>query len=426
MAKKKDDEFMSGVSSDNIKLDDNFFGELMKDTDFNMASTGCLMHSRMKVRTPILALNCIYGGGLPLGILAEISGSPGSGKSTLLYQCMGNYQKDYPEGVSVIYDMESSMDNDRLIELGVDPARVLRLPSQTLESAFGNMFKMFNKLKLAKEKVPNISTFQIYDSLAAGGTNKQGEHADNGESVLGGAMMEAPRIIKNNLANVLPYMEDLPIFLGLLNQVFVHPGMYVAKIESGGGCGLKHLCHAHISFSGDPKDEYDKNFLVGTASNIILKKSKLSPKFVDIPCYIDVTKGGKIDEVESFFRYITSEGVQFISTGSYYKFTDYIKTTMYEKFPQLSNHEDLTMILNKSYRKDEMKDMLRDNKDLLNFLQVALIEFIDDIYTGQRIINTEYRDKLMTDSKYFSTDVQSVSDKLNNLASDLINKEEAE
>ena len=128
-----------------------FYEDLMKDTEFIRADTGSLMSARNRVSTPLYVLNCIYGGGVPLGILSEVSGSPGGGKSTFAYQCMGNYQKEYQDGVSVIYDMEASMDSERLKVLGVDPSKVLRLPATSMEDAFGSMFKILNKIKLLSE-----------------------------------------------------------------------------------------------------------------------------------------------------------------------------------------------------------------------------------------------------------------------------------
>ena len=76
-------------------LNKEFFDNLIKDTKFVVAQDGSLMNSRNKVTTPLYAINCIYGGGLPLGIITRISGHPGSGKSTFSYQCMANYQKEY-------------------------------------------------------------------------------------------------------------------------------------------------------------------------------------------------------------------------------------------------------------------------------------------------------------------------------------------
>lgn len=64
-------------------LDSNSIQELIKDvaetTGFVIAEEDSLMNSCIKVTTPLYVLNCIYGGGLPLGIISEISGPPSSG-----------------------------------------------------------------------------------------------------------------------------------------------------------------------------------------------------------------------------------------------------------------------------------------------------------------------------------------------------------
>jgi RecA/RadA recombinase len=226
------------TSQSEVKLDNEFFTDLMKDTSFVMADNGSLMSSRPKVPTPIYVLNCLFGGGLPLGNIGEISGPPQSGKSTFSYQTMGMYQKLYKNGVSIILDMESSSDNERLRVLGVDPSKVLRLPATTMENAFANLFGILGKLCTKVESIPDLSAFIMYDTISTGGTNKQSVAASEGHSVMNaGGMQEAPRILKQNLANVFPYLEKLPIYLGLLNQVFTQMGAYAATIGSGGGYG---------------------------------------------------------------------------------------------------------------------------------------------------------------------------------------------
>lgn len=391
-------------------LDKEFFTELMKDTNFVMADTGSLMSSRVKVSTPIIALNCIWGGGLPLGIISEVSGPPQSGKSTFLYQCMGNYQREYPNGVAVIYDLESSMEDSRLKDLGVDTSKVLRLPSGSMQNAFSNMFKIMNKIESAKEKVPDISLFQIYDSLGSGGTDKQHEQAEKGSNVFGaGTMTEEPRILKSNLKNVFPYLERYPIFLGLINQVFTQIGMYQSKVESGGGLGLKHLSHCHIVF-GKNQDVYDKGFIVGTQSDISLKKSKLSPKFVDIPCYIDITKGGIIDPAKSFGLYLVNIGL--IKSGSWYSISDTIDSLI-KTYPSLDVPE--VNSFKKNIRKDDLYKLISEDEDLLRLLQIAFIDKIDGIYTAQREVNNAYQMKLIEECRYFHLSNRSAVDILESM-----------
>lgn len=384
-------------------LDQDFFNSLIESTDFQIASTGSLMHSRFKVETPLTVLNCIYGGGMPMGIMCEVSGVNQSGKSTFLYQCMANYQKQCPNGIPIVLDMETSMDTDRLEELGVDTSRVLRLGSRSIEQTFANLFKVLNKIEKGLEDNKDLSAFIVYDSLASGGTDSEQKAVSEGKSAFGaGAMREDTRSLKHNLQNLFPYMEKMPIFIGLINQVFVHPNPYggPSKLESGGGTALKHLCHTHIVFS-NPRDDYENSFLIGTESKMELHKSKLSPKMINIPVYLDGTKGGKIDETDSFVKYITDKNVGLVVADSWYKFSDAIKVGMFTTYPELSSAEDLKKILSVNYRKKDFYNMVSENKDLCALLQIALIDFLCNIYPAQKIITESYKAQLISDCAYF-------------------------
>lgn len=398
MAKKKAEDT---VLDSNIVIDDDFFKDLTKDTEFVLAKDGSLMTARKKIPTPLLVINCIWGGGLPLGTMVEVSGPPASGKSTFAYQTMGEYQNNYLEGISAIYDQESSMDSDRLGTLGVDVNKVLRLPSTSMENSFSNMFKILNKLEKLIQVKPNISSCQIYDTLAAGGTNKQHDSINSGGGAFNaGSMMEAPRIIKQNLSNVFPYIEKVPVTIMFLNQVFTQGvGGYAPHTSAGGGYGLSHNIHAHIVFSQN-KDVYENDFLVGTESQIKLEKSKLSPKFINIPCYIDAKSGGRIDEVESFIKYLTKSGVDIISTGSWYNINNCVDY-MIEKYPMLKDNSEV-LDLKGNIRKNDLINKIKGNKDLLNFLQIRLIDFINEIYPMQADVNLEYKNKIMSECKYFN------------------------
>lgn len=172
---------------------------------------------------------------------------------------------------------------------------------------------------------------------------------------------------------------------------------------------LKHLSHTHIAF-GKNQDSYEGGFLVSTQSNIDLKKSKLSPKFNDIPCFIDITKGGVIDEAKSFGLYLVNIGM--IKTGSWYSLSDTIDNLI-NIFPDLDVPEVLAFKNN--IRKDDLYQKMKDDPDLLKLLQVAFIEKIDSIYTSQRDVNNDYEMKLIEECKYFHMKDKSVADTLEDM-----------
>ena len=89
------------------------------------------------VRTPIDTLNVLGAGGLKAGSIVQAYGPPGAGKSTFCYQSAALYQRDNPDAVIHIIDVENSVDMIRLkhvFKLDMDRVRVHHL--QSLESAF--------------------------------------------------------------------------------------------------------------------------------------------------------------------------------------------------------------------------------------------------------------------------------------------------
>lgn len=146
---------------------DNPIEALAYGTGFELGTMTKVLNSRRKVHTPVEALNCILGGGLPFGTVAQSYGEPKVGKSTWMYQMMGEFQKQYPEGISAIIDSESSADNDRLTYLGVDITKVLRLPATSIESGFLSLLKMLQN-KESNSKLKNVPVFVVWDTISKG------------------------------------------------------------------------------------------------------------------------------------------------------------------------------------------------------------------------------------------------------------------
>lgn len=150
---------------------------------------------------------------------------------------------------------------------------------------------------------------------------------------------------------------------------------------------------------GNPKDWYDNGFIMGTACNVNIKKNKLCPKFIDIPCVIDATTGGAIDEVASFFDYLSAGHIGIIKTGSYYSIKETIDK-MIEDYPILKDNSKL-MSYYKSIRRNDLLNSIREDKGLLLLLQVRLIDLVNSIYPLQENINGNYRNQLIKECSYF-------------------------
>lgn len=66
---------VESLSADNMT---DIYAELMKGTQAHMVSDTSkgVLHDRVKIPTPVPQLNCIFGGGIPLGVIAEFYGNP--------------------------------------------------------------------------------------------------------------------------------------------------------------------------------------------------------------------------------------------------------------------------------------------------------------------------------------------------------------
>lgn len=155
MARAKKDT--TEVSSGNLVTD------LIAGTQFDYIKNdkGSLSDKPM-VETPLYALNDLLGGGIPLGAIIEVYGPNAAGKSSLMYETLGNFQKEYPEGVAFIIDSEASTDNTRLKQLGVDPERCPRMGASTLEEGFEQINLILRKM-VDDDRYSKFPVFILWD-----------------------------------------------------------------------------------------------------------------------------------------------------------------------------------------------------------------------------------------------------------------------
>lgn len=128
-------------------------------------------------------LDTILGGGLGVGALNMICGTPGSGKSMLASQALGNAQLIHKgELVAGFLDSEEATTQIRLRNLGVRNPLINPYNNITVEK----VFKFIEGLCLFKEKkkIIDIPSVTIWDSIANTLSNKELE-AEDPNTVIG-------------------------------------------------------------------------------------------------------------------------------------------------------------------------------------------------------------------------------------------------
>ena len=371
--------------SKNVDLDEfeNPIEALAHDTGFELGTMTRVLNSRSKVHTPIEALNCLLGGGIPFGTVAQSFGEPKVGKSTWMYQMMGEFQHQYPNGISAIIDSESSADNDRLEYLGVDISKVLRLPATSIESGFLSLLKMLEN-KSNTKALKDVPVFVIWDTISKG-------LAQDGSTQSRMNAQDRARIIKNYMSPVMAEIEKHDFILCLLNQVIYKTDMYGhTRIDAGGGVGLKHDVHFSTKITKG-NDIWEGNFLVKRVSNIEINKSKISPEVAGIQMVMDISNGGRIDEVESFCEYILSTGL-IQSTKGWYTLSEIIERV--ESNPEVysSKYSDILKDYDKKFRWKDLVQMFKDTKIIYDIFRLYLMEYISSIYKLQSKVIKDYKE----------------------------------
>lgn len=364
--------------------------DLMKGTDFEIMTDSKILSNRMKVKTPLEAVNCLLGGGFPVGIIAHFYGAPRAGKSTILYQTMGNFQRQYPEGISIIIDMESSADPNRLTALGVDVQKVVRLPATSIESGFKALMQLISN-KEDTDALKNVPMFVIWDTISKG-------LATDSTIQSRMAAMDRARVIKGYMSELQKSIEKHDFFLGLLNQVIYTTDKYGnRKVSAGGGVALQH--DNQISFLVDlDSDNFDDYGMLRTrVGRASIDKSKLSPEVRNLPYVMDVTSGAKISERSSFFLYMIWLGILNQASKGWYS----MRPTFDHQAADELTKQVLSKVcdIDKKMRWADFEEYIVSNDIIHNLLRHLYMTLIESNYKLQSEIMKDYHNECLDSLK---------------------------
>lgn len=353
---------------------------------------------RPVIRTPLKALDTIIGGGIPLGCICDMFGEPSSGKSSYSYEMLGNFQKQYPDGVGCIIDSESSVDDKRMRSLGVDPTKLLILRGASLESGYKQILQM---LKLMKDEKPKdrVPMFILWDSLSNTSTDAQLAK----ESTTGGGISEAPRVNKEYLKMINAYLNDVDAIIVFINQVSAKIGMYVGSgYNEAGGNALKHNIQYKLEFS-KLTTYYESGLANWGWGGVKIAKNKIGPLTQQFPLIIDITKGGVIDVARSFMEFIGTYCLEKTKNGRWTIPAAFFKK--YPRFHQFIENAYTSYQYGKKFFWEPFKSVIAEDYQsggiFLDFFILWWADYISERYTLQADVIAPYRAELIdTIEKY--------------------------
>lgn len=243
---------------------DNFLKEM--DTLFGKGAVITATHfpDVPKMSSGVLSVDIASGGGYPIGRVIEVYGPESSGKTTLAIHAMAQAQKDFPDKVVAIVDMEHAFDSHYAAKLGVDVGRLLISQPDYGEQALDIAEKMI--------KSGHVS-FLLVDSVAAltPKSELEGEMEDSSMGVQARMMSKAMRKLTSATSNhkcVVMFINQLRDKIGVM---FGNPA------TTTGGNALKFFASQRIELT---KSQGAKNAAGEMSSNKIkakFVKNKVAP-----------------------------------------------------------------------------------------------------------------------------------------------------
>ncbi len=258
------------------------------------------------ISTGSLSLDTSIGvGGIPKGMITEISGPEGSGKTTIALNTakqVANY------GKKVLYiDVENLLNTETLKSVLGEDTNVENIVILTPDSA-EDAFKMA-EWGIESQEFELI----VIDSIGAMASEKEKEKEFDEDT-----MMQMPRIISKFVRRNAYQIRTTNVAVLCLNQVRDSVGSYVKSYSTPGGHSLKHHAAVRISLTKG-QDLTLANEKVGILTKFVIKKNKLAPPFRSFTVPILFGKG--IDYYSDLIDFSKLLGV-ITMNGPYYKFGD--------------------------------------------------------------------------------------------------------
>lgn len=286
MAKNKQKTFIDSI------LDE--FGDKVlnnHEKEISAISTGCLSLD-----------TCIGVGGIPRGMITELSGPEGSGKTTIAL----NTAKLLAEngGKTLYIDVENLLNVKIMKAVLGDDAKVENIVILTPDSAEDAF--MMAEMGLESGEFELV----VIDTIGAMASKKEKDNKFD-KATMGQLPTLVSRFIKRNIYTIRT--ENIAVLA--LNQIRDNVGAYIKSFKTPGGHLLGHEAAVRISLTKGQNLTRGEE-IVGIQTKFNVKKNKLAPPFRSFT--IPILFGQGIDYYSDLIEFAVVLGV-IEKGGAYYK-----------------------------------------------------------------------------------------------------------
>lgn len=278
--KKKEETFESSYLNDLVSETGNPFATVM--------TNDTLSKTTEYISTGSLALNGLISSDITKGIANNrtiaLAGEESVGKT---YICLSVAKEAIEQGYLIIYfDSENSIEEDVLVNRGIDPSKVMHIPVDTVEDVRGQMAKIINAYNKTKDK-SRPKLLMVLDSLGNLSTKKEIEDVEKDNDKKD---MTRPAIIKSVFRILSRKLAQAKIPFVVTNHVYSSMDGYVQKKVLSGGSGLRYFASTILYLSKSLAKDEDK-LKHGVYIRFHSVKNRLAKEERVVKCLLDYTTG---------------------------------------------------------------------------------------------------------------------------------------
>jgi recombination protein RecA len=228
-------------------------------------------------------LDAILGGGWPVRRAIEVFGPEGVGKSALTHMAVKGCQS--VGGIPIVLDFERALDMEKMIQLDIDPDRVIYCTPDTIEQGWDTIWHWMGKLE---ETPPPAPALFVWDSIAGSLPEAELNEKASGDSHVGliaRAMSKGCRKMYRAISKVRATM----LWVNQIREIIGAAG-FGKKTESVGGRAVRFASTIRINLAYKKQIKVGKR-VIGYQSFPRTHKNKIFPPHRETSFIIDFEYG---------------------------------------------------------------------------------------------------------------------------------------
>jgi recombination protein RecA len=261
--------------------------------NYSFISSGCAL------------LDCVLGGGFPLGRITNIIGDKSTAKTALATEAVINFTLKYPDGAPAYRDTEAAFDLEYATAMGLDRGKVdLGDPDKPITTVEDFMREFNDYLaERVKTKTPGMYVIDCLDALSDEGEMDR----DVGDKSYG---MAKPKLLSEFFRKTARKIETSKVNLLIISQVRDNIGaMFGEKYRRSGGKALDFyssqcLWLAHIETLKKEINKVKRPY--GVSIRAKCKKNKVALPLRE--CDFDFRFGFGVEDAEASVAWLKEVG----------------------------------------------------------------------------------------------------------------------